>query len=338
LDLSANGVRLRSEITEIPASQSIQAGSKAIVCNVGDKSGCDLPEARAYDHHEKGVEVSKTTILINNNGVGSWKKSKQIDFSLRSEWCIEYNAKDASGNEADAVQFMIILKDRNAPVIHGAGVPPFMEASGTGWYTPPKAVAVDDYDGSVPVKVVPPNFRLSTVGKHTFTYIAHDHAGIFGKGGKDNVATRKYHTVVVDIKAPILTVNAGSKFKECGTKYVDPGAHCDDALDGTLKIHTATTRAVVGKRVSSLIVYTCSDEAGLKAQKQRAVEVRDTTPPVLSIGSRHTVQYLADSRSHPTGTRHAVRELLRPSSVECSDTCASSPTVSVALYRGNCAG
>jgi hypothetical protein len=339
ISLDLVGVKLRTEIPVPRSSTTPAIGSqtKAIVCTVGDKANCHLPEARAFDHQDKDLDVTEKTILINNDGVASWEKSKQINFSLRSEWCIEYTASDMSGNEAEAVHFMVILKDRNAPVIREVDIPKSLEAAEKR-FTPPKATAVDDYDGPVPVKFFPSRVDLSTVGSKSVTYISHDHAGVFGKGGKDNVAKRTYNIQVGDTTAPVMKLNAGSKFQECGATITDPGASCVDALDGKLKVHTSTTRAVMSSRVTNVIAYSCQDTAGMTTRKQRVVAVRDTKAPILSIGDHHTMQYLADSKRRPTNTHHAIARLLRSDSVKCSDACDSNPTVEVSLYKGNCGG
>jgi len=84
------------------------------------KTACALPKAAAYDHHDSDVKVSSSICLINKAPKNGGAVSKMdctvaIDYNLRSEYIIKYDAQDDSGNNADQVIFAIILDDTTKP-------------------------------------------------------------------------------------------------------------------------------------------------------------------------------------------------------------------------------
>jgi hypothetical protein len=64
-----------------------------------------MPTARAFDHHDGELEVQKRIYLVNNDGnVGNLQNSHaSVNYNLRSEWLIKFDAEDASGNKAEQV-------------------------------------------------------------------------------------------------------------------------------------------------------------------------------------------------------------------------------------------
>ena len=90
--------------------------------------------------------------------------------------------------------------------------------------------------------------------------------------------------VQVSNSAPVITaIGPLSATVECATSYVDPGATAADACQGPVPVSTAST--VNTSQVGSYAVtYTAADQAGDQATPVvRAVNVTDTTPPVVSV-------------------------------------------------------
>ena len=88
-----------------------------------------------------------------------------------------------------------------------------------------------------------------------------------------------------DLVPPVLTLkDAPSIILECGASYVEPGYTAADDSDGDI-----TDRVVVWGSVDPTspgtytLRYTVSDSSANPAEKIRLVEVRDTTPPVITL-------------------------------------------------------
>lgn len=208
-----------------------------------DATSCPVPTARAYDHHDGELSVVKKIYLVNNNGVkGSTTQTfDKINYALRSEWLMTFDAEDNAGNKAQQIVFAMILDDTTAPTITPkTGSPHVLEAcdkDNTGqdvasrqyWLAPNNNPAMDNYDGDltnelkITVKapnaaqgntytqnsVTPPRIELNThvLGTWTMTYSVHDHAGMFGANGQDNSASMIGQVVVRDTIAPALYCN-----------------------------------------------------------------------------------------------------------------------------------
>jgi hypothetical protein len=89
-------------------------GNKAIVCpaKASDEKSCGLPTATAYDHHDGlGVDVTKEIYMA----LPEEKIVDKINYNLRSEYFVLYDAVDSSGNEADTVTFTVVINDLTKP-------------------------------------------------------------------------------------------------------------------------------------------------------------------------------------------------------------------------------
>jgi hypothetical protein len=201
---------------------------------------CPVPTARAYDHHDGELSVVKKLYLVNNNGVkGSTSQEyDNIDYKLRSEWLMTFDAEDGAGNKAQQIVFAMILDDTTKPTITPkTASPATLEACDKDnfgqqvddrqfWLVPNNNPAMDNYDGDltdqlkINVKApnaaegtdytqsaaTPPKIQVNThvLGEWTLTYSAHDHAGMFGENGEDNAASMVGKVVVRDSLPPTL--------------------------------------------------------------------------------------------------------------------------------------
>jgi hypothetical protein len=200
---------------------------------------CPMPTARAYDHHDGELTVIQKLYRVNNNGIkGSTTQTfSEIDYNLRSEWLLTFDAEDRSGNKAQQVVFAMILDDQVAPVITPkVPNPTTIEACNrdnlyqeTGanrqyWDLPNNNIATDNYDGNLeaelkilvtaPNSVTPqeyvqgdsPTIKINThvLGDWTIIYSSHDHAGMFGHSGIDNSVQLTAKIVVADTLPPVI--------------------------------------------------------------------------------------------------------------------------------------
>jgi hypothetical protein len=125
---------------------------------------CPLPKASAYDHHQGDVPVQERVYLVNDDGKAQTVPvlSQAVNFSLRSEWVIKYDAVDGSGNEAQQLVFAIILNDITPPALHLGDLdgplrleacdidnPGEVFANAQYWQLPARPTALDAYDGDV---------------------------------------------------------------------------------------------------------------------------------------------------------------------------------------------
>lgn len=235
----------------------------------GDTTGtCAAPVCRAWDwqdkHVSKGCAVKYFLINSDNNPKAVPVEHSALNYNLRSEWLIKYNAEDASGNQAREASFTMIMADKEKPAdfVLPYSVAPasnFVE-SALGmkrWNTLDNTlVANDNYDGDVRSTLVlsvttPDNakygytpvttthaygdiVKLDTlkVGDYKLKYVVHDHAGMYGNSGNDNPAELDAVITVRDTVKPTITINGDSDMThECATPYTDDFALCHDLRD-----------------------------------------------------------------------------------------------------------
>ncbi|GAC1353860.1 MAG: hypothetical protein NVSMB47_06990 [Polyangiales bacterium] len=94
-----------------------------------------------------------------------------------------------------------------------------------------------------------------------------------------------------DTTPPNLTlVGAPADVLECGGRYADPGIIATDACAGPLTSAITETGTVNGAVLgSTTLTYTAKDPSGNSASIQRAVTVRDTTAPTLTLVGASTM-------------------------------------------------
>ncbi|MGZ5565666.1 MAG: beta strand repeat-containing protein [Limisphaerales bacterium] len=117
----------------------------------------------------------------------------------------------------------------------------------------------------------------NTVGNYTVTYSATD-------GTNPSSATRVVH--VVDMTAPVVTLNPGANTVTQDTPYTDPGATSADTCSASLITHTLGTvdTSVAGHYT---LTYTATDPSGNLGSALRAVSVIPV-PVVITGGPTPT--------------------------------------------------
>jgi hypothetical protein len=75
---------------------------------------CPEPTAQAFDHHQGQIDVIKTVHLLMRSDPGQMPKPvdevlEDINYLLRGEYTLRYEAEDSSGNKAENVLFAIVM-------------------------------------------------------------------------------------------------------------------------------------------------------------------------------------------------------------------------------------
>jgi hypothetical protein len=82
------------------------------------ESTCPEPRATAFDHHEGGgLAVKKVVRLLVKSSPGHEPVHENtviadVNYNLRGEYLLEYDAMDASGNKAEQVSFAMVVIGR----------------------------------------------------------------------------------------------------------------------------------------------------------------------------------------------------------------------------------
>jgi hypothetical protein len=300
------------------------------------RKGCALPIAKAYDHHDGALNVNTKVLLVRSEGKnnanvvavpGSCVQTpsmtascgaKFINYALRSEYIVKYDAKDRSGNDAEQVVFAVILQDHVKPVITVSSNKTFealvggqCKTNAAAW---PSIAITDNIDtkfGSVVGPRQMAHIDTHTLGVRTGVYSAKDWAGVFGANGANNAANNvKVSVNVVDTTIPVITkLGGGAKRVQCASKYTDAGANLVDSHDSAVcgscvkgygkacTISTSVLRVKTANPVNNMktgkytVTYTGQDHSANQAITQtRSVTVFDTIKPVLKIctGGAHS--------------------------------------------------
>jgi hypothetical protein len=242
-----------------PGYSYVEKYSRSCPAGVADATTCALPNAHAYDHQDGSLTVTKTIKLMNVDGTKCAPSADNdfcveavVSYARRAEYAVEYDAKDAAGNDAEKLIFTLIVNDQTAPSITPAnGLPQkTLESCDidnlgqsttwiNNWMMPATAVATDNIDGLVSdqmtitienphgSKVTKTQAQAKTqagkmhidthvLGEWKITYDARDNAGFFGRGGQDNHNTYTRTITVQDTTAPIIYCKAKSCAYEPG--------------------------------------------------------------------------------------------------------------------------
>jgi len=377
LDLEGMGGLVSKANAEHLSSKQVNT-NKVHVCEAGAssaKTDCALPVAKAYDHHDGQLAVSRQITLVRcstKDAVGACKKT--LNYNQRSEYIVKYNAQDKSGNKADQVVFAIILQDHQRPVIALSYQSKTVEALAGGLYfnALPTATATDNIDSNMKILTNARKINTHNLGSTTFNYNTKDFARVFGVDGKDNKAFQKKVTItVVDTTKPVITQTGPNPTVQCSKGYTDAGATCVDSHDSFAngKLHTSilqsrvTTKSHVNQMKTGTygVYYGCKDFQNLAAATvKRTVKVIDTIAPKLTIctGGSHSFSRGADWThsgsvkngqgcldhhviQHSAGYTRDVQiiQFISDGSKQvCNDDCCGKRTVTTSWHTGSCSG
>jgi len=188
----------------------------------GFSSNPVLPTATGFDHHESTVPVTSTVTLFSEmeECVGALSatdtcasesnlvpKSEVVTWAsatvVRGQYVVDYQASDASGNDADAVLFALIIVDHTCPT---ASLTTTTVEYGAATQTVGLS-AFDNYDTAVlgPTSATFTTCQATTVvtsAQQTATFA--DYAGIFGVDNADNSCDSTFTLNIVDETPPVI--------------------------------------------------------------------------------------------------------------------------------------
>ena len=182
------------------------------MCEVGkdDATSCPEPEASGYDHHEGVIPVTKRVLLFVDgpkHGLPRFRRKilPKLDYNIRGEYTLVYDAHDSSGNKAQTLLFHMFFVDHTPPRMHPNGLwanTDVFNPSTHRFYQLYPPHCIDTFDGDVSdtieVTVSSPaatqHFATSEAvsidthmyGLHGIKWRCHDFANVFGKQYQDN--------------------------------------------------------------------------------------------------------------------------------------------------------
>jgi hypothetical protein len=297
---------------------------------------CPLPAAKAYDHHDGLLEVTRKIYLVNNDGtpvgvdsnndgIKEGELKRAIDYNLRSEWVAKYDASDSAGNAAEQVVFAIILNDPIAPDFTSVPAGGHVEAGAKGSsYTVPSAKAVDNYDGSnVAYTITPRTIDTGVLGSVKVAYTATDKARGFGYNGASNTKSTTVTFTVADTTKPDLTVSNVAASYECASAtYTAAPAKCADIHDGVISV--VRTGTVDTKKVGTYSVnYNCKDSSNNAApQITKTYKTVDTTNPILTVSTKNVVNGVLQHHAGEDDQAHKIAHVQKYlEGYSCNDSC-----------------
>ena len=218
----------------------------------------------------------------------------EVDTNTAGSYIITYNVTDAEGNAAVEVTRRVDVEDTTRPVITLLGNN-FVAVACGDEYTDAGAEAWDDCDGDITDDITTTyEYREDTAapwqaaggidvfetGEYRISYQVSDNAG-------NDATTIRRTVIVVDDQKPVITLVGDDVITlECGVEsYEEQGATAWDDCDGELTEDILVGGDTVDTDVvgTYTITYTVTDGADNTAEETRTVEVRDTTPPLISL-------------------------------------------------------
>ncbi len=209
--------------------------------------------------------VRKSTKYTLKSFNSYWQKSKDDIVSA------------LKGKKKEFTKFNI---DKTPPIITLNGNNPF-EIELNSNYQDPGAVAIDDKDGLLDVKIIKNSVNTSEVGEYEVVYKAVD------SSGNKAIAKRVVKVIapkVVDTTPPTITIKGDNPFElEVNTTYKDPGAVAVDNVDGEVKVKIIKNSVNPNRLGEYEVIYQAVDSSGNEANATRVVRVVDRMPPQITL-------------------------------------------------------
>lgn len=245
----------------------------------------DLPNVgyTAYDATEGDIA---TQVVVTTN----------LEEDVNGVYYIDYDVKDASGNEAVTKRRIVkVVVDNENPTITLNGASTISIAVNdknlcgrpslsNEVYTELGATANDNISGNLSsVVVITGNVDVKTTGTYVLTYTVSDAAG--------NKASTQRTINVIDTIAPIINFNGSDKI-DIGKAWVDQTSICDNYDENVTLVRTAGPKGFPDPYIKGtyIVYYSATDAAGNTAiAVQREYTVGDNVAPFISINSSDTV-------------------------------------------------
>jgi hypothetical protein len=207
-------------------------------------------------------------------------KGGSVDTSHAGTQELTYTADDGYGNETSITRTLIVV-DRTPPVIRLTG-DSAMTVESCATFADPGAAAFDPSCGKGKSPdltaniVVTGSVDTSRPGSYVLHYNVSDASG--------NPATEVTRTVnVVDTTPPMITLNGDSVITlEVCQGIADPGVTMRDC-DANTKVSVSRPKFLWEDPGTYTVTYTAVDGSGNQSSINRTFNVRDTTPPQISL-------------------------------------------------------
>lgn len=290
--------------------------------------------------------------------------TNEAAIKTRSTYLFNYDASDSAGNMAEQVTFALVFNDITAPTFTGAGTSANAEFGGANTLQAVREVScADNVDGAghvIPTVTVSAfagspctaamedqnalnlcsdaHTNLVAYGAAvtvTATATCHDHAGIYGTNGANNVATTAWTITLQDTTPPVITAD-GDQTIECDKTNTSPVAaqtpavcydnvlnvewsHVSQTVTSSTAIYVNTVTAGSAfphfdteKEIST--TYTCDDTHGNDAVSvDQKFTIVDTTPPTVIVTYSDAVGTTTDGKtSTVTAATSTVDHLITP--------------------------
>ena len=219
--------------------------------------------AIATDDEDESVALTAKIISVN-----------PVDVSQIGNYLVTYNVVDSWGQTANEITRSVKVADTTAPVINLIGDSVITVNVGEDFVDP--GYSVTDFEQNLKVLVVG-FINTARAGTYSLYYRAQDSSG--------NKAEPKVRTITVkDSVPPLVTLKGADTISiGLGESFFDPGAVGIDRQDGQVQV--VVSGAVDNQRVGYYtLTYVATDSAGNQSTAvTRAVIVRDTVPPTLTL-------------------------------------------------------
>jgi len=252
--------------------------------------------------HEAGDSFTDpgATVTDNVDATTTISGVSTVDANTPGDYTITYDYTDGAGNAATTVVRNVHVVDTTAPVITRLGSNPMFVLQGS-TFTDPGATASDTVDGNLTAQIVVGGDTVNTgiTGDYVITYNVSDTAG------NDAAEVTRTVTVTENLPPEITLLGDNPMIIEAGSVYVESGATATDYEDGDLTASividaTSVDTSTVG---DYSVAYSVEDSFGNVTIETRAVQVVDTTAPVITLlGSNPMTLQLGDAFTDPGAT------------------------------------
>jgi len=286
-----------------------------------------------YDTHAMGNNIDSLS-QSNEDDLGAGEnKGKSLGDKV-----VTYEAQDHAGNVAEVKTRTVKVVDTLPPTVFLTGHPNEVQwAVGSDFLLEEHDTATCMDECAVPslTKTWNRPFNDSKIGTYYRTYTCTDDVSL--------TASILRTFTVYDAESPELELigNSTSTFQACNPslnkafcasengwsdnqngEYLDPGATCNDVVDGPLSHSVEVSGNIVNVRVPGTYVinYDCQDLSGNPATRiHRTVIIEDTECPTISLNGLEIITIEAGSEYHDEGatandeldgvlTEHIVKE------------------------------
>jgi outer membrane protein OmpA-like peptidoglycan-associated protein len=201
-----------------------------------------------------------------------------VNTAVLGSYSLYYRLTDPSGNVASPKLRTVTVRDTTLPTVTILGELNQTVECNDPAYQDPGATASDTCAGTLTAVASPPP-NAGVVGTQTIQYQATDPSGNVGTSSNSRTLT------VVDTLPPVVTLHGtASMTLECASPWNDPGATANDQCAGDITGLIQRTGSVNNMQLAPYqLTYSVTDPSGRSDSKERAVTVRDTLVPEITV-------------------------------------------------------